>query len=95
MTASSDVAKFCEALRGSRNIVAIAGAGLSAASGMFVLLLHGLSTDISNEGIPTFRSSDGLWKKHDPLLLATPEAFEKNPSLVWQSYSTRRAKYVK
>ncbi|KAI0347960.1 DHS-like NAD/FAD-binding domain-containing protein [Trametopsis cervina] len=75
MTASSDVAKFCEALRGSRNIVAIAGAGLSAAS-----------------GIPTFRSSDGLWKKHDPLLLATPEAFEKNPSLVWQFYSTRRAK---
>ncbi|MCS7204312.1 MAG: NAD-dependent deacylase [Leptospiraceae bacterium] len=46
---------------------------------------------ISNEsGIPTFRGNDGLWKNYRPEELATPEAFRKNPVLVWEWYEMRR-----
>ena len=31
-----------------------------------------------------------MWRNHDATLLATPEAFEENPSLVWSFYSYRR-----
>lgn len=60
-----------------KNIIAVAGAGLSAAS-----------------GIPTFRGQGGLWRRYDAMSLATPEAFEKDPSLVWQFYNYRRHAYV-
>jgi len=46
---------------------------------------------ISQEsGIPTFRGKDGLWKKHDPMKLATIEAFYDDPKLVWEWYEDRR-----
>jgi NAD-dependent protein deacetylase/lipoamidase len=41
-------------------------------------------------GIPTFRGADGLWKKVRPETLATPEAFERDPRLVWEWYDWRR-----
>ena len=41
-------------------------------------------------GIPTFRGPDGLWKKVRPETLATPEAFERDPKLVWEWYDWRR-----
>jgi len=31
-----------------------------------------------------------LWRTHDATALATPEAFERNPGLVWQFYGQRR-----
>jgi len=40
--------------------------------------------------VPTFRGKDGLWKKYDPMELATPEAFRKDPELVWEWYDWRR-----
>ncbi|MEM4735051.1 MAG: NAD-dependent deacylase [Candidatus Thorarchaeota archaeon] len=40
-------------------------------------------------GIPTFRGTDGLWRQYDVSRLATPDAFETNPSLVWEWYSWR------
>ncbi|MHA2093064.1 MAG: SIR2 family NAD-dependent protein deacylase [Candidatus Hodarchaeales archaeon] len=40
-------------------------------------------------GIPTFRGSDGLWKKYDFMDLATPQAFRRNPKLVWEWYYWR------
>ena len=47
---------------------------------------------ISKEsGIPTFRDKDGLWRKYDPMQLATIDAFYKNPSLVWEWYQERLA----
>lgn len=48
---------------------------------------------ISREsGIPTFREAQtGLWAKFNPEELATPEAFRRNPSLVWRWYDERRA----
>ena len=46
---------------------------------------------ISQEsGIPTFRGNDGLWKKYDPMQLATINAFNQNPKLVWEWYEDRR-----
>jgi len=46
---------------------------------------------ISQEsGIPTFRGNDGLWRKYDPMQLATIDAFNKNPKLIWEWYEDRR-----
>ncbi len=42
-------------------------------------------------GVPTFRDAvDGLWAKYDPMQLATPQAFERDPKLVWDWYEYRR-----
>jgi len=41
-------------------------------------------------GVPTFRGPDGLWKKYRPESLATPEAFQRDPKLVWEWYDWRR-----
>ena len=46
---------------------------------------------ISQESeIPTFRGNDGLWRNHDPMKLATIDAFYDNPKLVWEWYNERR-----
>jgi len=46
---------------------------------------------ISQEsGIPTFRGKDGYWRKHDPMKLATIDAFYEDPKLVWEWYEDRR-----
>ena len=44
----------------------------------------------ASSGLPTFRGVGGLWRSHDASSLATPEAFDENPDLVWQFYSYRR-----
>jgi NAD-dependent deacetylase len=41
-------------------------------------------------GVPTFRGTDGLWKKVRAETLATPEAFEHDPKFVWEWYDWRR-----
>lgn len=41
-------------------------------------------------GVPTFRGADGLWKNFRPESLATPEAFGRDPKLVWEWYAWRR-----
>ncbi len=40
-------------------------------------------------GIPTFRGKDGLWKNYNAMDLATPQAFKRNPQLVWEWYAWR------
>jgi NAD-dependent deacetylase len=52
-----------------------------------VLTGAGISAD---SGISTFRDSQGLWEKHRVEDVATPEAFAKDPILVWRFYSMRR-----
>lgn len=47
----------------------------------------GVSAD---SGIPTFRGPGGLWRSYRPEELATPEAFERDPHLVWEWYEWRR-----
>jgi NAD-dependent deacetylase len=46
----------------------------------------------AESGVPTFRGADGLWRKHRPEELATPQAFAKDPALVWEWYEWRREK---
>jgi NAD-dependent deacetylase len=41
-------------------------------------------------GIPTFRGPGGLWRQFRPEDLATPDAFERDPRLVWEWYDWRR-----
>jgi len=44
----------------------------------------------AESGVPTFRGKDGLWKHYRPEDLATPDAFLRDPRLVWQWYNWRR-----
>ena len=61
-------------LRAAGRVVALTGAGTSAES-----------------GVPTFRDAQtGLWANFKPEELATPEAFRRNPRLVWEWYAWRR-----
>lgn len=63
-----------ECARDARRVVALTGAGMSAES-----------------GVPTFRAAQtGLWARFDPMDLATPEAFDRDPVRVWQWYAWRR-----
>jgi len=54
-----------------------------------VLVLTGAGVS-AESGIPTFRGKDGYWRNLDPAKLATPEAFAKDPGLVWEWYRERR-----
>jgi NAD-dependent deacetylase len=56
---------------------------------MRVLVITGAGVS-AESGIPTFRGKDGCWRNLDPAKLATPEAFAKNPNLVWEWYRERR-----
>ena len=64
-----------DAIGTARHVCVLTGAGISAES-----------------GVPTFRDAQqGLWARYDPHELATPEAFERDPDLVWRWYRWRRA----
>ncbi len=66
--------KLATTLRQARHIAVLTGAGISAES-----------------GVPTFREAQtGLWAKFNPEDLATPQAFQRNPRLVWEWYAWRR-----
>jgi len=54
-----------------------------------VLVLTGAGVS-AESGIPTFRGKDGYWRNLDPARLATPEAFTRDPKLVWEWYRERR-----
>ena len=62
------------ALRNATKSLVLTGAGMSAES-----------------GVPTFRDAqNGLWAKYRPEELATPEAFNEQPQMVWDWYTERR-----
>lgn len=61
---------------------------LSRASRVAVLTGAGVSAE---SGIPTFRDAQtGLWARHEPMALASPEGFADDPELVWGWYQWRR-----
>ncbi len=60
---------------------------LAATDSMAVLTGAGISAE---SGIPTFRGPGGLWRNYSPQELATPEAFARDPRLVWEWYDWRR-----
>ncbi|VAX21307.1 NAD-dependent protein deacetylase of SIR2 family [hydrothermal vent metagenome] len=45
----------------------------------------------AESGVPTFRGEEGLWRNFRAEELATPEAFERDPKLVWEWYDWRRS----
>ena len=62
------------ALQTARRVTALTGAGVSQES-----------------GLRTFRDAqDGLWSQYRPEDLASPQAFARDPQLVWDWYSLRR-----
>lgn len=66
--------ELVERLRTAQRVTALTGAGASAES-----------------GIPTFRDAQtGLWSQYRAEDLATPQAFRRNPRLVWEWYAWRR-----
>ncbi len=54
---------------------------------VFILTGAGISAE---SGLSTFRDSGGLWDRYRVEDVATPEAFQKDPELVWEFYSKRR-----
>ncbi len=54
---------------------------------MVILTGAGVSAE---SGISTFRAAEGLWETHRIEDVATPQAFERNPHLVYQFYNERR-----
>jgi NAD-dependent deacetylase len=65
---------------------------IAAEDRVFVLTGAGISAE---SGLPTFRASDGLWAGHRVEEVCTPEAWRRNPALVWEFYSERRAQSAK
>ena len=63
-------------LRKAERVAVLTGAGVSQES-----------------GLRTFRDAQtGLWQQYKPTDLASPEAFERDPKLVWDWYTMRREK---
>ena len=61
-------------LRGTSKLVALTGAGVSQES-----------------GLRTFRDAQtGLWAQYKPEDLASPQAFARDPKLIWDWYAWRR-----
>jgi NAD-dependent deacetylase len=60
---------------------------LREAARVAVLTGAGVSAE---SGIPTFRGAGGFWRKYRAEDLATPEAFQADPRLVWEWYDWRR-----
>jgi NAD-dependent deacetylase len=58
---------------------------------MRILVITGAGVS-AESGIPTFRGKDGYWRNLDPAKLATPEAFVRDPQLVWDWYRERRGR---
>lgn len=54
---------------------------------VFVLTGAGISAE---SGLATFRGSGGLWNGYRVEEVATPEAWQTDPELVWKFYSLRR-----
>ena len=57
---------------------------------MRVVVLTGAGIS-AESGLPTFRDADGLWEGHDPMQVATPEAYAADADLVHRFYDARRA----
>ena len=60
---------------------------LAQSTAVAILTGAGISAE---SGVPTFRGDGGLWREYKPEELATPEAFARDPKLVWEWYNWRR-----
>jgi NAD-dependent deacetylase len=60
---------------------------VSPSDRVFILAGAGVSAE---SDIPTFRGVGGLWRSHRIEEVASPEAWHRDPWLVWEFYSVRR-----
>ena len=65
-----------------------AAAALRGARRLVIFTGAGVSAE---SGVPTFRGAGGLWRSFRAEELATPQAFARDPRLVWEWYLWRRA----
>ncbi|RMG47948.1 MAG: NAD-dependent deacylase [Acidobacteria bacterium] len=72
--------------------MAEAAAWIRNASRAAALTGAGVSAE---SGVPTFRGAGGLWEGHRIEEVATPEAFDRDPVLVWEFYDARRTGLVR
>jgi NAD-dependent deacetylase len=71
--------RLIASLRSARHLMVFTGAGVSAES-----------------GLATFRTPQtGLWERFKPETLATPQAFQRDPALVWGWYEWRRMQVMR
>lgn len=54
---------------------------------LFILTGAGVSAE---SGIPTFRGVGGIWRNYRIEEVASPDAWNRDPRLVWEFYSMRR-----
>lgn len=60
---------------------------LASARRVFVFTGAGASKE---SGLPTFRETDGEWRKYDPMTFATLQGFLQEPVAVWNMYRLRQ-----
>ena len=65
---------------------------IAGAERVVVLTGAGISAE---SGVPTFRGASGLWRSFRPEDLATRDAFERDPRLVWEWYGMRRERVAR
>jgi len=85
------IEKAAQALKNSRYPLFLSGAGISAESGIPTFrgargALVGGDKDVKAAD----RGADGLWKSYRAEDLATPEAFRRDPAVVWEWYNWRK-----
>lgn len=74
MTVDGSLRRAADWLTAANRVVVLTGAGISQES-----------------GVPTFRDAQaGLWARYNPMELASPEGFRRDPALVWRWYEWRR-----
>jgi len=73
-------------------LVRAAGEALRKARSVTALTGAGISAE---SGIPTFRGAGGLWNDYRAEDLATPQAFARDPGLVWEWYAWRQSLIAK
>jgi NAD-dependent SIR2 family protein deacetylase len=62
---------------------------VSSTDRVFILTGAGVSAE---SGVPTFRGVGGLWRNYRIEEVASPEAWQRDPRLVWEFYSMRAAR---
>src|SRR3954469_4490771 len=60
---------------------------MRAVENIVILTGAGVSAE---SGLATFRGAGGLWEGHRVEDVATPEAFSRDPALVWRFYAARQ-----
>ncbi|KAK0184873.1 DHS-like NAD/FAD-binding domain-containing protein [Armillaria mellea] len=59
------------------------------ANSKHIIVVAGVGLSAAS-GIPTYHGAGGLWRQYNEIFLANPQAFKRDPSLVWQFYHYRR-----